>query len=169
MRDFLTRWTYRLIGLAFALALGYVLYLFFPWWAFKFDQLDPRLPEAFHLFDSPWIFWGWVVLLFASAVWAGFRLAQMFRRSSKAREEREREESRGYSGDVISEQVVFPPGSEVSDPIYLFLAPTESTIRELLRPAGIELIGRMALDDPASTCHPDQREFSLPPGAPGAG
>ena len=76
-----TRWV---VGLAFAAVVIFLFYRFFPWYAFRFDQLDPRLPEAFHYDDSPWIFWGWVLVLLTVAVLTVLRLRTFLRRQRSA-------------------------------------------------------------------------------------
>jgi hypothetical protein len=138
LRDFFYRMGRWLVGLAFAAAVIFVFWMFFPWAAFRFDQLDPRLPEAFHYHDSPWIFWGWVVLLLSMAALTAPRLRAILRRhrAIPGSEASRHEESRGW-GEPVAAPLTFPPGTEETDPAYFFLSTNERAVKDLFRAAGV--------------------------------
>jgi hypothetical protein len=144
--DFFYRMTRWLIGLAFAAAVIFVVWKFFPWSAFQFDQLDPRLPEAFHYHDSPWIFWGWVVVLLLMAALTVPRLVAILRqhRSSFDSEASRNDEPRGW-GEPAAGPLSFPPGTEETDPIYGFLSTSEGAVKDLFRAAGVVTSGQVIL------------------------
>jgi hypothetical protein len=148
MRDFLYRASRWLVALAFAAVLIFLIYRFFPWQAFRFDQLDPRLPEIFHYNDSPWIFWGWVVCLLTLATLTAFRLRALLRRDLAARGPavpvtalaRDREDN-----DTGAPAIAFAPGTETSDPIYLFLSTSVDAVTDLFRAADVASTGEVIL------------------------
>ena len=141
MRDFFWRMSRWLVALAFTAVIIFLIYRFFPWQAFRFDQLDPRLPEAFHFNDSPWIFWGWVVVLLAAATWMAVRLYTRFRadRAALRIDAPAAANVHGWDDDRdrADTAIVFPPGTEPNDPVYLFLSTSERPVAELFLAAGI--------------------------------
>lgn len=150
MRDFWYRLQYAiywLLGLAMLAGFVYILYLFFPWRAFRFDQLDPRLPEAFHLYESPWVFWGWVVVLLSAAGLTLFRLRAFLRpfRSSPHTEGSSPSESGGWK-EPLAGEIALPAGAQPADPVYFFLAATEQAVQDLFLAAlGSTTTGRAVL------------------------
>src|SRR5271154_2642598 len=132
----MTRW---MIGMAFAAAVLFVFWIFFPSSAFQFDQLDPRLPEAFHYHDSPWIFWGWVVVLLSMAALSAPRLRAILRRHRSIADTDAVKPSRDARdwGEPVTGPAPFPPGTEETDPIFVFLSTSEGAIKDLFRAAGV--------------------------------
>ena len=138
---------YWLIGLALLAGFVYVFYLIFPWWAFRFDQLDPRLPEAFHLYESPWIFWGWVVVLLSAAILTLWRLRALLRPFRFPAKDNTPGPAEPLAwGEPLAGEIAPPPGSQPADPVYLFLASSEQTVKELFLAAlGSTASGRAVL------------------------
>jgi len=136
------------MALAFTAVVVFVIYRFFPWQAFRFDQLDPRLPEAFHYNDSPWIFWGWVVVLLSLAALAVIRLRAALGRGRAALGSARLSEPQAgawESDGTQTGEIVFPPGTEPTDPIYLFLSTSDAPVTELFRATGVVSGGNVML------------------------
>jgi IcmF-related N-terminal domain len=141
LRDFFWRMSRWLVALAFTAVIIFLFYRFFPWHAFRFDQLDPRLPEAFHFNDSPWVFWGWVVALMAAAAFIAVRLYVYLcaHRTAQGLAGPGKAARQGWDddGDRADDAISFPPGTEPDDPVYLFLSTSERSVAELFLAAGI--------------------------------
>ncbi len=148
MRDFLYRLSRWLVALAFAAVLIFLIYRFFPWRWFRFDQLDPRLPEAFHYNDSVWIFWGWVVILLASASVTAVRIWRFLRqeRLAPGAAAPVAPGAPSFDQEVVAEPPIsFPPGAEESDPIYIFLSTRAGAVTDLFRAADAASSGDVIL------------------------
>ncbi len=85
MYDAFWRYSRRLTLAALVVVVAFLLWLVVPWGVWLgLDRLDPRLPEAFHAWDSPFVFWGWVAVLLGLAAYLGVRARGLDRPAANA-------------------------------------------------------------------------------------
>ena len=140
MRDFLARWMYRIVAFGFFCVFLFLAYLLFKRYGPDI-RLDERLPAAFHL-GTPWVLWGWVLLLGGLATLCIRRARRLARQSRGGEDTGADEFGPGRFGPLL-----IPTKFEAVDPIFLALGPSREGCDRLFSAAGFMTGDRAVLMD----------------------